>query len=662
MGFGGSRGRRHGPSRRSVPGTTPQVPPPESSGVGQEVAAPPPEFFHPLQETISNALDRIPEREMEQVEFDLDVPIESWWFENDEWWWALECKRRKDRLDRILGIPDAALRMETIQAEILLCREDPVYFINNYCWMEAPKDLRQHMRDLPAVLWPKQRELVSFIEERYQASRPALVIKGRELGVSWIACMWNYNKFREEHKFRAKFGSRKEQLVDGDEDSIFAKLRYIHARMPGFLKPPVRDRNLKLTNTATGGEITGEATNAGFARGGRRATINLDEFAHVEPIAVGGKIWTSIQGSARLFFIFSSPNGPGNKFAELYEKVLPKESIFDMDWTSDPRRDEEWKRKQLETMSEDDFNQEHGAKIIVMKAGKIWTPKKAEVSYNDKTPAREELEPMRYSLPIVGGWDFGSGASELVCLLAMVKLRTLPKRDPEDEDEKPVQIPEVWVEQELVWKQTSWRTAAEDVKMVLRDYSRNHYHFGDPAGRAPESDQSSWETNLRNGGIPMMCLPDASNSRQQKEWAIKIVGAMMAEGRLRVHAGCTYLWSCIDNWRRAVPDGLELDVISSSYVSPRHDKYSHGGWALCYLIEGILRSLGTLMPSNTFDQAEARRRLRNPRRASESDDCSGPLYLPRGGGPAGITRILPPIAGGVFGRVMGRGSSFDDGD
>ena len=55
--------------------------------------------------------------------FDLETPIQNWWLENDEWWWALETKRRLDRMTALLSVPDPELRSRGLRAEIQLCRE-----------------------------------------------------------------------------------------------------------------------------------------------------------------------------------------------------------------------------------------------------------------------------------------------------------------------------------------------------------------------------------------------------------------------------------------------------------------------------------------------------------------------------------------------------------
>lgn len=548
-------------------------PPPPSPRVPQDPSVPPvsPEFT-PMDFGIS-----------------LEKPIGNEAFRDPLWWHRLEMNRRRLRLQALLAIEDPEAKKATLRAEIALCRMDPCHWIDNYGFMEDPKQTDPERRKVPAVLWPGQRKLVEFLmsglnEEASARNQtlPRLVIKGRELGVSWTAQLLIYNLLREEPGFKAKLGSRKEPLVDGDDDSLFEKLRFVHGCQPDFLKAPIRFRFLRAKNLLTKGEVTGEATNPGFARGGRRRVMLIDEFAHIEPAQLQARIWTAIQSVASTLWLVSSGNGPGNKFAELLEK-LPADCVMEMPWQTDPRRDEEWRREQLKNMTEEEFAQEHEARIVVMRSGRVFTARKPIVEYWDDEASFLALGQPRKRFPLIGGWDFGSGGSLLVCLFAMIDLRGAPT---------------IWIDQDLTWAQTAWRTAAADAKQVMARYgSGRHLHFGDPAGRQRESDQSSWERNLQAAGIPLICFDDAANTREGTEWAIKQTQALLADGRLRIHRRCEYLWSCIENWRREVPDGMQLDYVSRSYIPPRHDVYSHGGKALLYLISGILKAIASIRAS-----------------------------------------------------------------
>jgi hypothetical protein len=145
------------------------------------------------------------------------------------------------------------------------------------------------------------------------------------------------------------------------------------------------------------------------------------------------------------------------------------------------------------------------------------------------------------------------------------------------------QRPLLWIEWDLWWQQT----AAADVREKLELYPAGACHFGDPAGIQRESDQSSWEENLRLGGVPMMRLHYTEapqdgkryrwDTREGIEWMIKQVQLWLDEGQLLIHRRCRYLWSCLESWSWNIPEGAEVDGLSRTYIGPRKDVYSNGG-------------------------------------------------------------------------------------
>jgi hypothetical protein len=212
-----------------------------------------------------------------------------------------------------------------------------------------------------------------------------------------------------------------------------------------------------------------------------------------------------------------------------------------------------------------------------------------------------EIEPdARWRWQVFGAWDFGSGPSLLVCFLFLVEFRGGAYR--------------LWLDQEMTWDQESWRTVASDILDgrqgedgyaeggMRRTYKRFGVHFGDPSGVNRESDQNSWVTNLQAGGVPMVALSGECNTREQREWQVRKVGAMLQDGTLRVHERCAYALNCIDNWTRHIPAGQTVESSSTMYIPPKHDKWSHGGTALCFGIAGILPAAAAMLGgSETVD-------------------------------------------------------------
>lgn len=510
---------------------------------------------------------------------------------NEDVWWACEVQRRMLRLRALASVPDAHARHAIIEAERLLCAADPIHWIENYVWIEDPKQDQPERRELPLVLWPAQVQLVHRIEDSIRRGVDLVIVKGRELGASWICQTMLLHHFCfEDSRFLAKSVSRKEAFVDDRTvDSLFGKYRYIIERLPGFIRPSLtRDKHMLILNGRTGSQLSGESTNEDLGRGGRQRVMFLDEFARVDPGRQESVfLATETVASARIFA--STPAGPGNRFAKL---LATHHNVFEMSWESDPRRDDSWKAKKahLDPLT---FEQEHGAKVVTLGSGRIWHARRTRDEYRDSDPRfRPEW---RDRMGLICGWDFGSGASRLVCLFALVQ----PTPDGRFR---------LWLDSELHWEQASWRQASADVLALYQDRYKGHWaHFGDPAGTSPESDQESWESNLRRGRIPMVCLPDDARTREANEWGIKAVQAMLDDELLMVHRRCSYVWDCLDNWRRQLPQGLEMDHVSKTYFAPRHDVYSHGAMALTYLIRGAVITHEEAR-ANTVASAEAIRR------------------------------------------------------
>jgi hypothetical protein len=504
----------------------------------------------------------------------------------------LEVKRRLLRYRLIAEHEDPVRRAALIDAETEMCRRDVVYTAEQWGWTYDPREPNQERRAKPFVPWPKQVELLRWIRAQAIAGRIALTAKGRALGVTWLHVLEDLHSMRFSYGHRSKWGSRKEELLDGDEDTVFGMLRFLIANLPTFLRPGgLADKRLSVTCRETEGQITGESTNAGFARGGRRSTITLDEFAHVDP-GLADRIWGAVQTVARSVRVVSTHNGPGTVFARL-AATLPPDCVRVLDWQADPRRPAHFRELcLLDGMTPELFSQEHEAKAVTLATGKMYkgplidaaTETRADIdsiAYDESTHEWAQLiatEDIRRRGGIVGGWDFGSGPSLLVCLKAIVE---------------PGASWCLWIDHEHVWSQTSWERAAYDV--LAHDSEvygwQARWHFGDPSGINRESNQENWQSNLRQGGVPLTCLAAEYNTKDGQEWMIKQVQGMIDRRRLRVHRRCTYLWSVLNNWTRDIPQGADPNLLNKAYIAPRHDFYSHGGWALAYLVQGAVISM-----------------------------------------------------------------------
>lgn len=494
-------------------------------------------------------------------------------------WNALELTRRATRLRKLYSIEDRDIKEHALKADYLACKDSLQYYIEQYGWLANPQE--DQLREFPFVLFDEQVLLVNVMVDSILDGYPLLVNKGRELGVSWLMLYGIFHGWRFSSRFSAKVGSRKEDLVDDSTlDSLFGKLRYMLNKLPPHLREKnIKDINMQLVNNRNKSEIIGEATNEGFGRGGRKTVLLLDEFAHVLP-GIANNIWKAVDTVAKTRWIPSTPRGKGNKFYELYS-TLPKRSIFEIKWNANPYRDDAWKKDRLTVLTEDEFDQEHEASFAAIRVGKIFSSQRDSVIYNDD-PGKSwfyKKDKARQLWVHVGGWDFGSGPSLTVCLMSLLEF--IP----------PDPFPVIWLDDEISWKSAGVQTIAQDTLVRMGQYgSHVKLHFGDPAGKNRESDQSSWIDNLAGYGIPIQQLDqDTFNTSVGIDTNIKLIQRLLDSGKLRIHERCRMTWEALEQWRYDVPDNIPIELVSKAWIAPRKDGYSHSMNALLYLCGAVYR-------------------------------------------------------------------------
>jgi hypothetical protein len=200
---------------------------------------------------------------------------------------------------------------------------------------------------MPFVLWPKQREFISYIDRKWRAKEPGLAEKSRDQGVSWLAMAYAVSRGLLGRNFVAGVGSSKEDKVDlsGDPSCLFYKGRMFLQNLPREFKGDwdVRSKactaHMRIMFPDTDSAVVGEAGD-NIGRGGRTSIYFVDEAAHIERPKL---IDASLSATTDCRIDMSSVNGMANSFAE--KRHSGKIEPFTMNWRSDPRRDDEWGRK-----------------------------------------------------------------------------------------------------------------------------------------------------------------------------------------------------------------------------------------------------------------------------------------------------------------------------
>lgn len=248
-------------------------------------------------------------------------------------------ERRLARLDALQSNPFGQL------IELEVCRRDVVHWFNAWCWTYNPKNVAARLpAHVPFDLFPRQEEMLRWIDARMAAREDGLIEKSREIGFTWLAGGYALHGWLFTGGFKATFGSRGEALVDrmGDPDSILEKIRMLYRGLPAWMMPPQfvpakHDNHLRIINPDTESVIRGEAGDQ-MGRGGRSTIYFIDEAAFIER-ADRVEAATSANTDVRIWG--STVNGMGNLFArKRHGGGMRPDQIFRFHWTDDPRKAE----------------------------------------------------------------------------------------------------------------------------------------------------------------------------------------------------------------------------------------------------------------------------------------------------------------------------------
>lgn len=192
--------------------------------------------------------------------------------------YSVEFSTRAARIKKMMENP------ELIAGAKEYYKTRPAEFIEDWCCTYDPRNSSKKLPTLmPFVLFPRQRELVQFLQGCLTNEENGLVEKARDMGATWLSCAFSVWVFIFHEGASVGWGSRKEMYVDriDDPDSIFEKIRMTLDTLPPFLRPKGYDRKkhasyMKIINPENGASVTGEAGD-NIGRGGRKLIYFKDE-------------------------------------------------------------------------------------------------------------------------------------------------------------------------------------------------------------------------------------------------------------------------------------------------------------------------------------------------------------------------------------------------
>lgn len=223
-----------------------------------------------------------------------------------------------------------------------MCARDIIFFIDVFGWQFNPK-LKGYEADAPFVCWDFQEAALLDRPETtgrpgilwcYEKNRTCVVEKSRDMGISWLflflqdwLCIFGYN-------VQCLDISRGEKQVDHKSpDSLFWKIREIHAALPEFITGEILQQELYFGFEGRRSYITGEASTGKAGVGGRASVIFIDEFSQIrEDKAVRAR--TASTSDCRFFN--GTHVGVGSEFYKLTQ--TPEIAKIQMHWSRHPKK------------------------------------------------------------------------------------------------------------------------------------------------------------------------------------------------------------------------------------------------------------------------------------------------------------------------------------
>lgn len=296
--------------------------------------------------------------------------------------------------------------LETLEEMKKQASEDPVYFIDTFCYTFNPKVTPSHLR---FKLFLFQKRLVRDLVSAIRNGEDIFIDKTREMGVTYtilatLVWFWLY-----EPASNFLVGSRKEDYVDNrrggttgnKEESLFGKIDYMISRLPSYILPKEfnKDRHftfMSLVNPENGNAISGESSNPNFSRGGRQRAIFLDEFAFWDN---GQSVWGATADTTNCRIVATTPGDKPSKAKRLrFGKDGEKIKIITLDYSLDPRKNKKWLEEQRERRSTEDFNREIMINWETSITGRVY-PELESAAYGNF--------PFIVNQQLYCSWDFG---------------------------------------------------------------------------------------------------------------------------------------------------------------------------------------------------------------------------------------------------------------
>ena len=241
------------------------------------------------------------------------------------------------------------------------CVKDPVFAIQACFEIENPKDfIHKGIRMLPFRLYKYQADFIRHLDKCYFRGDDLIVRKSRETGFSWLVVAYGVYRwlfFKNENIIYLTL--KKEALyVKNSSGTLFGKVEQIINGLNNKICLVERKdkTGAQFKNSLNGSLIRGIGGDSG-GRSDRCSLLFADEMAYWDkPDTILGSL-TSVS-SCKCYG--STLNARGDAFDRKCDDL--RDTLFEFNWRDDPRKDEEWRKKETKKIGVDKFNLEYDMK------------------------------------------------------------------------------------------------------------------------------------------------------------------------------------------------------------------------------------------------------------------------------------------------------------
>ena len=245
---------------------------------------------------------------------------------------------------------------ENIQ-EFLKCKDDPVYFANNYIKIVS---LDEGL--VPFKQYAFQKKLIeNFHEHRFNICKMP-----RQTGKSTtvVSYLLHYAIFNDNVNI-AILANKASTARD-----LLGRLQLAYENLPRWMQQGIISWNKGSLEIENGSKISANSTSSSAVRGGSYNVIFLDEFAFI-PNHIADDFFASVyptisSGQKTKVIIVSTPRGMNHFYRMWHDAERGKNEYkpTDVHWSEVPGRDEAWKEQTIANTSEAQFKVEFECEFL----------------------------------------------------------------------------------------------------------------------------------------------------------------------------------------------------------------------------------------------------------------------------------------------------------